>query len=1291
MKMLSRYRVVGFAVMLGLALALGAWHYHVQILQTWHEKAFLVVLLALAVMVTAMFAAAMLWQRSANAQLQILVQSQEALRGSQERHLTTLMSIGDAVIVTDDKGLVELLNPVAERLTGWLQQEAWGKPIGEVFRIVNEQTRAAMDNPVERVLHEGGIVGLANHTILIGKDGTEHCIADSGSPIRSELGHMCGVVLVFRDITDARQMEEQREATIQILRLLNTGSDFHELLQSATSFLRSWTGCEAVGIRLWEGDDYPYFQTQGFPEEFIKAENYLCVSDSEGQSRRDESGNAVLECMCGNVLQGRFDPTMPFFTANGSFWTNSTTGLLGSINDLDHRGRIRNRCNSEGYESVALIPLRSAGRTQGLLQFNDRRKGRFSPQYIAVLEHLADSLAIALVQRRASDALRESEAKYERLYNSMAEAVVKVDLAGHFLESNRAYQEMVGYSAEELASLTYKELTPEKWHAMEDGLIKTQVLNRGYSAVYEKEYRRKDGIVFPIELRTYLLRDPAGVPAGMWAIVRDITDRKHAEQAIRQSEARYRSLFENMLNGLAYCRIIIEPGQVPDFEYLAVNKAFETLTGLKNVVGQTISQVVPGIQQTDPELLETYARVARTGVPETFETYVHALEMWFSITAYSLGDGNFVAVFDVITERKKAEEALREASQLNQQIIASAQEGVVVYGLDLRYKVWNPFMETMTGLPAKDVLGKHPLEVFPFLGDAGVIASFERALAGQTPEPIEFQFTIPGTGRAGWASDMAGPLRSADGKIIGVMAIIRDITEMKKAMAALAEETTRRRVLFEQSPDGIVIIDTETAQFIEFNAAAHEQLGYTRQEFAKMGISDVDAVETLEEIKARIARVLHEGRVDFETRQRTKQGAIRNVLVTAQSLNIVGRPVYHCVWRDITARKELEMKLLHAQKMDAIGRLAGGIAHDFRNQLAVIKGYGEMLQRRALVSGKGMEMVDQIIKASDRSALLTGQLLAFSRKQTLDVRRVDLTELIADISKAILRMVGEDVQLLAIPCSKPCVVDIDPAQFQQAILNLVANARDAMPNGGRLTITTSCGELPAGVRRRHGEVKPGQYVGVSVRDAGCGMDAATVARLFEPFFTTKEVGKGTGLGLPMVYGFVQQSGGFTDVESLPGKGSTFTLYFPLSTAKADAAGQATCCETKPPGGTETILVVEDEDAVRNMLVDSLREAGYTVLKASRIAEALTIVDTPGTKIDMLITDVIMPEGSGIELAQRIEQENRAMKILFISGYPGSELTKRGIAMDSSKMMTKPCDYKVLLHTVRQSLDNPAGN
>ena len=336
---------------------------------------------------------------------------EEELAREREHLAVTLHSIGDAVIATDTASRVVMLNRVAEETTGWSQAEAAGRALAEVFPIFNENTGEAAEDPVRRVLRSGAVVGLANHTALMSRDGRRIAIADSAAPIRGQSGEVLGVVLVFRDVTEARQAEQEREATIELLRIVNASTNAAGLIADATTFFQKQSGCEAVGVRLQEGEDFPYYETRGFRHEFVLAESRLCAVDSAGDVVRTPDGNPVLECMCGNVICGRVDPEKPFFTPGGSFWTNNMTALLATTTDADRLARTRNSCNGEGYESVALLPLRVGDKRSGLLQLNDRSPGRFSPEQVKMWERLAGHVSVALAKFRAEEALRENEAE----------------------------------------------------------------------------------------------------------------------------------------------------------------------------------------------------------------------------------------------------------------------------------------------------------------------------------------------------------------------------------------------------------------------------------------------------------------------------------------------------------------------------------------------------------------------------------------------------------------------------------------------------------------------------------------------------------------------------------------------------------------------------------------------------------------------------------------------------------------------------------------------------------------
>jgi PAS domain S-box-containing protein len=525
--------------------------------------------------------------------------------------------------------------------------------------------------------------------------------------------------------------------------------------------------------------------------------------------------------------------------------------------------------------------------------------------------------------------------------------------------------------------------------------------------------------------------------------------------------------------------------------------------------------------------------------------------------------------------------------------------------------------------------------------------------------------------------------------ILWIGAAISRLDEKRQTAERLMRDSEETyRLLFETNPHPMWVYDVKTLAFLAVNDAAVAHYGYSEAEFLSMTIADIRPVEDVPLLMDAVRTLTPEATTKVMRRHKKKDGTVIDVEGSSRELSFLGRRARLVLASDVTERRRLEDQVRQSQKMEAVGRLAGGVAHDFNNLLTAIIGYSEIVLSRLGDLDPLRREVEEIEKAGKRAADLTTQLLAFSRRQVLQPRVLNLNAVIADLSKMIRRLLGEDIELVTELSFNVGAIKADPGQIEQVIMNLALNARDAMPNGGRIAIETRDAILDEKYAESHFDVTSGSYVQMSVSDTGAGMDSQTVAQVFEPFFTTKEKGRGTGLGLSTVYGIVKQSCGHIAIDSVPGKGTRFDLYFPKVEDQVDG-------QTPPPtvvdefGGSETILVVEDESIVRKLAREILQRSGYVVLEAANGGEAMQIFQQPGTTIDLLITDVVMPGISGRELAGELETAGCNYKVLFMSGYTDDAIVRHGILDANIPFVQKPFTPRALLKKVREVLDSPS--
>ncbi|HKM82019.1 MAG TPA: PAS domain S-box protein [Candidatus Acidoferrum sp.] len=510
--------------------------------------------------------------------------------------------------------------------------------------------------------------------------------------------------------------------------------------------------------------------------------------------------------------------------------------------------------------------------------------------------------------------------------------------------------------------------------------------------------------------------------------------------------------------------------------------------------------------------------------------------------------------------------------------------------------------------------------------------------------------------------------------------------ERRRAEEELRKNESILRLLFEHNPMPTWLHEADTLKFLRVNQAAVQLYGFSHDEFENMTILGIRPASEREKAAAYLHAIEENDEDHGFWLHQAKDGKTFEVEIISHGLLYAGKRVRLVVAQDISERRHLEQQLRQSQKMEAIGRLAGGVAHDFNNLLMVIKGHTELLLNVLPPSDHIARKIEQIDRSADRATALTRQLLAFSRMQVLQPQVINLNSIVAEMGKLLPRLIGEDVELVVRAEQQLGAIRADASQMEQIIMNLAVNSRDAMPNGGKLVIETKNADLDQTYTASHPLMKPGAYVQLTVSDSGCGMDAETQSHIFEPFFTTKDKGKGTGLGLATVYGIVKQSGGFIWVYSEVGKGTSFKIYIPRVDQAEEHSG-APKPTAEVPTGTETVLLTEDEQDVREIAREFLESGGYKVVEAKDASEAIELASQHNGAIDLLVTDMVMPGMTGQELAVQLQQEYPGLCVVFMSGYSEHAATEMANADPSVRLLSKPFSRGALLRTVREILQS----
>ena len=907
----------------------------------------------------------------------------------------------------------------------------------------------------------------------------------------------------------------------------------------------------------------------------------------------------------------------------------------------------------------------------------------FTPFVIVLLLVLLWSWSL---RRQVAKKTRELEASARRFRHVFESANVgkSITLPTGEVKVNQAFAEFLGYSAEDMQGKTWQDMTFGPDRDITQHQLDSLIDGSRNSVRFEKRYIHRNGSLVWADISTTLRRDERGEPEYFITTVVNIHDRKLAEEALRESEERHRNYIVNTPYGVF---VTDEQGH-----FQQVNPAACRITGYGEQ--ELLSMGIPDLQYDEEGLrqgMEHFQRLIREGKSEgelTFRTK-SGERRWWNVSAVKLSDTRFLGFCNDITEHKAAEEALRESEERFRRVYENMSIGIAQISLDFVIMHANEAYCHMLGYSPDEIEGMHLRDITqPEIIEDNLRLQQQLVHGGIDHYRMDKTF-IHKDGHTVYGIIDANLIRDAAGNPLYTLGSVLDITERKKA-----EEDYR--TLFREMLDGFalheIICDDQGVavdyRFLTINPAFERMTGLKAE-----AVQGRTVLEVLPETEGRwIETYGHVALTGEPTYFENFAAALgKHFAVTAF------RPApmqFATIFQDITQRKrseqereKLEAQLQQARKLESVGRLAGGVAHDFNNMLSVILGYTELSMGKIDPADPLHADLAEILTAAERSADIASQLLAFARRQTISPRVLDLNAMVANMLKMLRRLIGEDIELLWEPENDLWSVSMDPSQLNQIMANLCLNARDAIGGVGKITIETGKRSFGEDYCSDHAEFVPGDYVLLAISDDGCGMEKETLDNIFEPFFTTKGLREGTGLGLATVYGIVRQNNGFINVYSEPDKGTTFRIYLPRHGSEADHVEPRDDETAIPLGNNETILIVEDEVAILHMTRRILEGLHYRVLEASTPGQAIGLAEVHKDRIDLLITDVVMPEMNGRDLAERLKAGHPDLKIMFMSGYTANVIAHRGVLDAGVQFIQKPFSNRNLAIKVRETLES----
>jgi PAS domain S-box-containing protein len=856
-----------------------------------------------------------------------------------------------------------------------------------------------------------------------------------------------------------------------------------------------------------------------------------------------------------------------------------------------------------------------------------------------------------------------------------------VDGQGRFVYANRPWEEFTGSNLEELNRLGCDRFN----HPDDLAEVRRRwdlSVTSGEPFEMELRYLRRDGAYRWMLARVVPVRDSDGQVQGWLGSSVDIHELKTTQDALHERERELNDFFENAAVPIHWVG--------PDGTILRANQAEFDLLGYTRdeYVGRNIVDF-----HEDAPVIEDILRRLKTG--EVLHNYPARLrckdgsakQVQIDSSVY-FQDGEFIHT-RCFTRDVTAQLDAEQASARLAAIVSSSADAIVGKLLDGTVTSWNGAAEQIFGYSEAEMVGN---TIFRLIPDE--LHGHERALLQQISQGNAVQFSeterIRKDGQRISIALSVSPIHDGQGRVIGASSIKRDVTEQRQAIEALAQSQERLQLALKAARMGTWRWEL-SSNLVSWDDGQLQLYGLGSGETVTRFEQFMERV--FQEDRAYVEKVIHRaiegtGELDYEFRIVLPDGRIRWLADQGRVVrDPAGNPVYLTgVGLDVTERKQVQERLRQAQRMDSVGQLAGGIAHEANNMMSVVLGCADYVLQRNDLPEPVRQDVDQIWRAAKRTAGITQQLLAFSRRQVLQPQMLDLNATVRDLEPILTRALGESRGLRMHLAPTLGSIRADPGQLEQVLLNLTLNARDAMAEGGRLTIETMNVVLSAAyVAAKPVEtLAPGDYAALVVTDTGSGMDRTTLARVFEPFFTTKPVGQGTGLGLSTVYGIVKQSGGFIWVYSEPGLGTTFKLYFPLVSSLPETVAPLLA---SPPGRSdELILIAEDEPMVRDIMARTLRDCGYAVAEAADGRQALDLVESKQGRVNLIVADVVMPDMGGREMASRLADRWPDVPVLFTSGYTGLDVVHRGLLEEGREFLQKPLAPEALARKVREMVD-----